>query len=200
MPKRSACGANERYGPSTPSFPPKRANNGNNANATCHTRRSAPNSSRSGIWPSRSLAIADWAGAYFSERSQFSQAKALFTLTLEIRQRHLGPEHPDVAISLYSLAQLYHELGEYSQAEQVLSKVIALREQALGPHHPDLAHSLNLLAVIYKYRGEYDKAEEHYQRALHIMESGVWARSSRRCRHTQQSGPALRGTGQVSPG
>ena len=117
------------------------------------------------------LQLLNWAGAYFSERSQYSQAKALFTLTLEIWQRHLGPEHPDVAISLYSLAQLYHELGEYSQAEQTLSKVIALRERALGPYHPDLAHSLNLLAVIYKYRGEYDKAEDYYQRALHIMET-----------------------------
>jgi tetratricopeptide (TPR) repeat protein len=36
---------------------------------------------------------------------------------LSIRERMLGPDHPDIAISLNNLALLYHHQGRYADAE-----------------------------------------------------------------------------------
>ena len=56
---------------------------------------------------------------------------------LEIRERLLGPEHPDVATSLNNLAQLYRSQGRYAEAEPLHQRALTIREKALGPEHPD---------------------------------------------------------------
>ena len=117
------------------------------------------------------MQLLERAAASFSEHGQFSQAEALLKLTLDIRQRHLGPHHPEVAISLYALGALYHARSDYALAEEALTQAIALREQAPGIAPLDLAMSFNMLAVNYKYMGEYTRAGTFFQRALAILET-----------------------------
>ena len=51
----------------------------------------------------------------------------------------LGPEHPDTALSLNNLAELYHTQGKYAEAEPLSKRALVIYEQALGPEHPDTA-------------------------------------------------------------
>ena len=51
-------------------------------------------------------------------------------------ERGLGPEHPDVAMSLNNLATLYQDQGRYGEAEPLVQRALAIMEQRLGPDHP----------------------------------------------------------------
>ena len=92
---------------------------------------------------------------------------------MAIREKALGPDHPDVAQSLNNLALLYYHQGRYADAEPLYKRAIALNEKALGPDHPDVASSLNNLAALYQAQGRYAEAEPLYERSLAIQEKAL---------------------------
>jgi tetratricopeptide (TPR) repeat protein len=100
-------------------------------------------------------------------------AKPLLERALAIREKALGPEHPDLANSFNNLAVLYDNQGQNTKAEPLFERAPAIREKALGPEHPDLANSLNHLALLYENQGQYAKAEPLYQRAVVIFEKAL---------------------------
>jgi len=55
---------------------------------------------------------------------------------LRIYEQILGPEHPNTATTLSSLATLYLEQGKYEQAEPLYQRALRIKEQVLGPEHP----------------------------------------------------------------
>ena len=82
----------------------------------------------------------------------------------------LGPDHPDVATTLNSLAALYAARDDYAAAEPLLTRALAIREQALGADDRFTAQSVNNLALLYAAQGRYADAEPLYQRAVAIFE------------------------------
>ncbi|MGH2372605.1 MAG: tetratricopeptide repeat protein [bacterium] len=106
------------------------------------------------------------AGDYRHAEEPLTQARA-------IREKALGPEHPNVAESLNNLAGLYHDQGQYAKAEPLYQRALAIAEKALGPEHPNVAQSLNNLAGLYYTQGQYAKSEPLYQRALGIAEKAL---------------------------
>ena len=101
---------------------------------------------------------------------EYAKAEPLYQEALRIRQKVLGPEHPDTATSLNNLAVLYQDMGEYAKAEPLYQEALRIRQKVLGPEHPDTAMSLNNLALLYQAMGEYAKAEPLYQEALQIWQ------------------------------
>lgn len=67
-----------------------------------------------------------------------------------MRERVLGPSHPDCAQSLNNLAALYNEKQHYEKAEELYEKALDIRRRALAPDHPSLAYTVKHLAVLYK--------------------------------------------------
>ncbi len=67
---------------------------------------------------------------------------------LEVAEKNVGSDHPDVATSLNNLAELYQKQGQYARAEPLCKRALEIREKTLGPEHPDVAQSLNDLASI----------------------------------------------------
>ena len=55
---------------------------------------------------------------------------------LIIREKVLGPEHPDTAASLSNLAKLLREQGDFAGARPLLERALSIREKVLGPEHP----------------------------------------------------------------
>lgn len=110
------------------------------------------------------------AGYYCVERAQYAESETLYLLTLRIREKTLGPEHPDVAGSLNNLAYVYYEQGKYVQAEPMYARALSIRKSVLGPDHPAVAESLNNLASLYANQGKSAEAEPLYVRALSIRE------------------------------
>ena len=107
-------------------------------------------------------------GLLYTQQANYEKAKPLCQRALAIREKVLGPEHPDTAQSLSNLAGLYNSQGLYAKAEPLFQRALVIREKVLGPEHPDTAQSLNNLAGVYDSKGFYAKAELLYLRALAI--------------------------------
>jgi tetratricopeptide (TPR) repeat protein len=90
-----------------------------------------------------------------------TDAEPLYKRSLAIREKALGPDHPDVAFALINLGALYYNKGRYANAEPVFKRSLEIREKALGPDHPDVAASLNNLANLYDKLGRY--ADDHWR-------------------------------------
>lgn len=119
----------------------------------------------------------------------------------QVWENTLGPNHPNVARSLFNLAALYHAQGKYAEAELLYKRSLEIRERLLGPSNSDVAQNraklaalqraqknyadaeyetqinpsvaecLNGLAALYKAQRKYTEAEMLYKRALQIMEN-----------------------------
>jgi tetratricopeptide (TPR) repeat protein len=112
-------------------------------------------------------------GSYLDDRARYTEAEPLYQRSLAIREKSLGPGHPDVAFPLNGLANLYQEQGKYKEAEPLYQRSLAIREKSLGPEHPDVASPLNNLALLYKEQGKFAEAKPLYQRALAIFEQSL---------------------------
>ena len=77
----------------------------------------------------------------------YTQARPLYERALAIREKVLGPDHPDTAASLNNLACLLQDQGDLAGARPLFERALAIREKVLGPEHPDTATSLNNLAM-----------------------------------------------------
>ena len=107
------------------------------------------------------------------QQGKYQEAAQIQEKELAWTEQNLGPDHPDTAQSLSSLALLYYSQGAYAKAEPLHLRALAIREKALGPDHPDTAQSLENLGALYAKQGAYAKAEPLYIRALAIMETGL---------------------------
>jgi tetratricopeptide (TPR) repeat protein len=76
------------------------------------------------------------AGEYFYVRGAYLAVRPLFERALAIRQKLLGPEHPDTATSLSNLARLLGKSGHTDDAEPLFKRAIAIGEKARGLGHP----------------------------------------------------------------
>ena len=100
---------------------------------------------------------------------KYAEALPLYKRALAIREKTLGPEHPEVALSLNNLAELYRVQGEYAEALPLYKRSLAIAEKALGPEHPDVALSLNNLAELYRNTGRIEEAEVLERRVAKIL-------------------------------
>jgi CHAT domain-containing protein len=104
---------------------------------------------------------------------EYAKAEPLLQEALRIRQKVLGPEHPDTAGSLNNLASLYKHTGEYAKAEPLYQEALRIWQKVLGPEHPDTATGLDNLAELYRDLGALAKAEPLLQEALRIRQKAL---------------------------
>jgi tetratricopeptide (TPR) repeat protein len=83
------------------------------------------------------------AGHYLLTRTQYLEAEPFVQGALAIREKVLGPEHPDTAASLNNLTWLYQCQGKYEQAEPLMQRALTIWEKALGPENVNTAISIN---------------------------------------------------------
>jgi CHAT domain-containing protein/Tfp pilus assembly protein PilF len=100
----------------------------------------------------------------------YADAELDYLGALNIREKVLGKDHPDYAVSLNKLGELYSAMGDYARAERNLLEALSIREKALGKDHPDYAVSLNNLGAFYYEMGDYIQAERYLLETLSIYE------------------------------
>ena len=104
------------------------------------------------------------------KQGRYAEAIPYAEKVLVIKEKSLGPEHPNTATSLNNLAFLYNKMGVYDKAEFLYKRALTISEKVLGAEHPETARALNNLATLYDNIGVYNKAELLYKRALAINE------------------------------
>ena len=103
----------------------------------------------------------------------YSSARPLLNCALAIREKALGPDHPDTAGSLNNLGGLLEAQGDFAGARPYYERALAINERALGPDHPDTAMSLNNLGYLLRVQGDLAGARPYYGRALAINEKAL---------------------------
>ena len=99
---------------------------------------------------------------------RYDRAVVVAKKALEVAERNVGPNHPDVAASLNNLAMLHQAMADYGKAKPLYEKAMEICRKALGDEHPSYAKSLSNLAALYQMTGEYAKAEPLYEKAMEI--------------------------------
>ncbi|CAF1473383.1 unnamed protein product [Adineta steineri] len=89
---------------------------------------------------------------------------------LEIQQKTLPSNHPDLATTYNSIGMVYHSMREYPKALSFYEKAFKIRQETLPSNHPDLAISYNNIALLYDNMGEYSKALSFYEKAIEIQQ------------------------------
>lgn len=69
---------------------------------------------------------------------------------LELMERILGPEHPEVAALLVEFSAVLRLMKKLTAAEPLLLKALKIREASYGPFHPESAACVTQLASLYK--------------------------------------------------
>jgi clan AA aspartic protease (TIGR02281 family) len=76
----------------------------------------------------RRLAISSWfLASLYHAQGRYAEAEPLYRRSLEIMEKTLGPNHPDVATILNNLAELYREQGRYAEAEPLYRRSLEIR-------------------------------------------------------------------------
>jgi serine/threonine protein kinase/Tfp pilus assembly protein PilF len=102
------------------------------------------------------------------EFGDFERARRYYERTLEIRRKHLGDRHPDVAGNLNDLANVLIHTGETDRALAHYEEAFAIWESGDDPASPDIAVALTNRASLLKRDGEYEQAGRLYLQGLEM--------------------------------
>ena len=107
-------------------------------------------------------------GYHLRAIGDYEGARPYYERALAIREKALGPDHPDTALSLNNLGYLLQAMGNLAEARPYFERALAIREKALGPDHPDTANSLWWMGVLAENDGNLIEARDYYQRTYQI--------------------------------
>jgi tetratricopeptide (TPR) repeat protein len=90
---------------------------------------------------------------------------------LAIKETGLGPDHPEVAITLTNLALVYTAEGRDTDAAPLLERSLAIQEKAPAPNQHALERTVTLLAEVYHRLGRDEAARPLDERARTLRET-----------------------------
>lgn len=99
------------------------------------------------------------------------EAESLARKALAIDRAAAGPQNPNTARDLDTLAGLVHGRGDLAQAESLLREALAIDVGVFGENHRDVARDLNNLANVLEQAGRLGEAKDLMQRVLAIDEA-----------------------------
>ncbi len=106
----------------------------------------------------------------YNVENRSTEAEDALREALELKEKALGNDHPDVPRTMDRLAELYKAHGKYVLCDALLKRSLSIKEKLYGPDDPTVATTLKNLADIYKLEGNAAGAEPLYNRALSIDE------------------------------
>jgi len=85
---------------------------------------------------------------------------------LLILERQLGPRHPDLAVIMTNLGNVYFESQRPELSEKYHQQALRIRKNAFDADDPAIAQSTYNLAVLYENQHKYEQAATFYQQAI----------------------------------
>jgi TonB family protein len=108
-------------------------------------------------------------GAAKLEAGNDAEAVECLRKALEIGDRTVGPDHPDLIILLNDLTRIYLRQSAYAAAEPLLLRLLEMK-RSKGEDHPEVATVLASLATVRQGLGRHESAEQLWRRVLDIRE------------------------------
>jgi len=69
---------------------------------------------------------------------EYSKALSSHKKALQIRQKYLPPNHPDLALSCSYIGNVYNKMKDYSKALSCYERALNIGQHSLPPNHPHL--------------------------------------------------------------
>jgi len=95
----------------------------------------------------------------------------------QIWRSTLGPNHPQVASGLISLAMIYLRQGNYAEVKTLIEAVAGVQAESLPDEHPLTAIRYNADALLQRALGQYAEAQASAEKALEIGEKTLGPQS-----------------------
>ena len=105
-------------------------------------------------------------GNFRKAKGLYHEAEPLLRRSLELRERILGPDHPDTLAGSDDLGEMLFLKGEQHLVEPYFRRALEGRERVLGADHPDTLTSVNNMALLMSHQGDDSAAEPLLRRAL----------------------------------
>jgi hypothetical protein len=115
-----------------------------------HLAGTAVSPARTGTGESRSQDLSSVERLNAQALRYQGKAQQVLLCALHIREKKLGPDHPETGTSLSNWGYLLSCLGRYAEAEALQRRALLIRQKALGPSHHDVAFTMNRLAQLYQ--------------------------------------------------
>jgi tetratricopeptide (TPR) repeat protein len=84
----------------------------------------------------------------FKDQGRYAEAEAAQRRLIQITEKLMGPDHPELAQQMIDLAEIYDENAKYDKAAEWLRLAVQITRKARGPSHPQSAAFLKKLIVI----------------------------------------------------
>jgi len=110
-------------------------------------------------------------GALYTAEGDHESAARVMQQSLEIKEKVLGRDHPDVGRSEGNVAIALAELGRRDEALIHIQRALSVMERGLGATHPDLSTHLGNKGEILESLGRYLEARQSFERARTIAEN-----------------------------
>jgi tetratricopeptide (TPR) repeat protein len=110
-------------------------------------------------------------GVACSYLENYKEAKDYLIQALTIKEKHYGPDHPEIAVTLVNLASVYNYFHNYEKAMESSKRALSIFESWCGKNHPRTADALLALSSTYHHLSKYKEEVDILTRALNIQES-----------------------------
>ncbi len=104
----------------------------------------------------------------YESQGRYDEVGALYKRLLEVSQKLLGNEHPNVVNILNKLAKNLTDQRNYEEAAKLYEESLEIRKSIFQEKHPSIAINMVNLAFVYDLQEKLDKAENLYKEALEI--------------------------------
>jgi len=108
-------------------------------------------------------------GALKLEAGNDAEAEEFFRKALELGDRTVGPDHPDMILLVNDLTRIYLKQSAYASAEPLLLRLLEMK-RSKGEDHPEVATVMASLATVRQALGRHESAEQLWRRVLEIRE------------------------------
>ncbi len=109
-------------------------------------------------------------GVICCAQGKMAEAESLLKKALEMKEKVLGPAHPEVAAILSNLAGVYEARERFVEARPLIERLIDADEGSLGAEHPQLAEDWSRLARTMEAAGKRADADALYRKAAGVRE------------------------------
>jgi tetratricopeptide (TPR) repeat protein len=109
---------------------------------------------RFGAQPVLEAAVRDTLGMSYRRLGMIEESRVQLERARELRDAHLGAEHPDALASRAHLAEALSAGQELEAAKALSEAVLEARVRVLGPDHPETLESSSQLATVLYWLGD----------------------------------------------
>lgn len=117
-------------------------------------------------------------GELYSEKKDKDKAIEYRKLTLEIKLKELGEQHPETAVAYNNLAVEYFYNEDYESALEYYLKALSIDKQVRRPDEFSIGLRYNNLSMAYRVIGNFEESLKYSSEAKNILI--VWEKSTRR--------------------